>query len=655
MRVCLLLAFSLFGARALWADAPPASSPIKLEAFRSDHPPFSFIYGGKSSNDFIATWQKNETTSPGEGGEIHHFTFIDPATRLELEVDVHTFSDSPALYWVIQLTNKGTGNTPILEQVRPLDWPDALASRGGECLLHLAQGGNGGPDDYQPIQRMINGGDGIRSDMGSSGTLPFFNLQHGDQGLIGAIGWSGSWLAEFKPNKTDTAVCLDAGMPATHLLLHAGETIRTPSILLLPYQGCDFYEAQNLWRRLALAHFSPRDAQGGRIDVPRTVGSWGEEPIDKKMALIKAIHDAKIPMELYWIDAGWYGDATKGWTDNRGSWSPAKKDYPNGLAPLGDLLHQFGYGFLLWMAPEQAMPGSEIATQHPDWFIPDSANRLLLKMGDPKVCQGITDFVTATLKSAGATWFRQDFDSSPHGPDDAPDRVGMTQIAYCTNFLAFWDGIRTNIPGLQIDNCDSGGKRLDIDTMQRSVSLWRSDSMVGAFDVSMEQGQAQGMIEWVPMSGGVNHGIDGATPGSAAQIYASRSTYCAGWSFGVTLPLAGNEKAQMDEYKEVQPYFYGDFYPLIDYTLATDTWAAWQLDRPELKSGCVILMRRKDSPFTTMTLPLRKIDPAATYDVEVRFGLAHVPAQKMSGADLLKLSVTVPDEPGSALVFYRKA
>jgi len=127
-----------------------------------------------------------------------------------------------------------------------------------------------------------------------------------------------------------------------------------------------------------------------------------------------------------------------------------------------------------------------------------------------------------------------------------------------------------------------------------------------------------------------------------------------GWSYGIGLPLAGNEKAQMDEYKEVQPYFYGDFYPLIDYTLATDTWAAWQLDRPESKSGCVILMRRKDSPFTTMMLPLRKIDPGATYDVEVRLSLAHVPAQKMSGADLLKLSVTIPDQPGSALVFYRK-
>jgi alpha-galactosidase len=644
---------SLAGVLVLQADPAPDTSPITLAVFRSDHPPFSFVYGGKNSGDFLSTWKKDEQTQPSDGGETHHFTFTDPATQLEVAIDVRTFTDFPAVEWLMHFTNKGAQDTPILEQILPLDWPDALKGLGGECLLHLTQGSRGGPTDYQPYERMINGGDGVQGELCSSNDLPFFNLQHGDQGVIEAIGWSGTWRASFLPDHDNTAVRFQAGAQQTHLLLHPGETIRMPRILLMPWHG-EYADSQNLWRRLALAYYSPRDLQNKRIDVPFTVGSWGEEPIDKQIALINAVHDRKIGMEVYWMDAGWYGDPAKNWGENRGNWTPNKKDFPNGLKPLGDLLHQLDYGFLLWMAPEQAVSGTAILTQHPDWFIPDNPTRERIKMGDPAVCKGITDYVTAILKDAGANWFRQDGDSAPEGPGDAPDRIGMGEINYVTNFLTFWDSLRTNIPGLQIDNCDSGGKRLDLDTMSRSISLWRSDSMVAAYDPSMEQCQAQGMIQWIPLSAG-SYPVDAsATPGSAKQLYEARSTYCAGWGFGISLPLADWMKAQSDEYSQVRPYFYGDFYPLVAYTMSLDAWAAWQLDRPDLKSGVVILLRRQQSPFSTITLPLHKIDPAATYEVEVRSGIAKAAVQKMSGADLVKLPISIADEPGSALVFYKK-
>jgi alpha-galactosidase len=657
MRLLLISSvFCLLGCHVLRADPAPATptpSPITIDAFRSAHPPFTFIYGGRNSTDFISTWQKNEQTTPGEGGETHRFTFIDPATKLEVDVDVRTFTSYPALYWVLQFTNKGGQDTPIIEQVLPLDWPDAVQGTGSDIILHGARGSAGGHDDYAPIERPINGGDGLRGSQGSSDEMPFFNLQHQDEGLIGAIGWWGRWQIDFQPNKSSTAASVRGGMPDIHLLLHPGETIRLPSILLLPWKGGDYLDAQNRWRHLALDYFSPRDTKGRRIDVPLTIGGWGEEPIDKKIALINAVHKAQIPMEVYWVDAGWYGDPTKNWVDNIGTWKPAVKDYPNGIRPLGDALHHLGYKFLLWMAAGEATPNSDIVKQHPDWFIANDDHMMRAKFNDPAVCQGMTDIITGILKDAGADWFRQDGGSSPEGAGDAPDRAGMGQIQYVNNYLTFWDGLRANISGLQIDNCYGGGKRLDIETIQRSVSLWRSDSMVGAYDPSMEQCQAQGMIEWIPMSGGV-YIIDGsAAPGSAKQLYEARSTYCAGWDFGLG-KVEGWMRAQALEYKEVQPYFYGDFYPLIRYTESLDDWMVWQLDRPDLKSGCVILLRRPQSPFATIDLPLRKIDPAVTYEVEVRSGIVHATPRTMSGADLAKLPVTIVDEPGSALVFYRK-
>jgi alpha-galactosidase len=654
----LLFAVTLFiSLRVAMADAPVTGSvdAISVAAWKSDSPPFSFDYDGKDSvaTKFLSTWQRSEKVAPSEGGETHTFTFTDPTTKLTITADVRTFTDFKAIEWVLHFTNGGTVDTPILNNIQALHWNDAMPGHGGDITLHYNRGSQGGPQDYEPIQRVINGGDGFDSGgCSSTDSMPFFNLNAKDYGIIGAIGWSASWRASFPENRDNTAASLIAGMQQTHLLLHPGETIRSPRILLLPYHG-EYWDSQNLWRKLALAYYSPRDLHGKRIDVPVTYGSWGDEKIDAKIAAMKKVHDLKIGAEVYWVDAGWYGNEQKGgWTLNRGFWDPDPNDYPNGLKPLGDALKEMGFGFLLWMAPEQAIQGSTIQVQHPDWFGPPNGNNMcLIKLGDPAVQKGMTDYVTRILAEAGATWFRQDFDLMPGGPDEGPNRVGMADIKYVEGFYAFWDGLRANIPGLQIDNCDSGGKRLDLETMTRSVSLWRSDCMVGGTDPSVQQMMTQGMIPWWPMSGGLSRIDEKLEPGSPAELYQQRTGYCAGLSLGGRLEAMNS---LLSEYREVQPYFYGDFYPLLAYTPSLDTWAMWQLDRPDLKSGVVLLLRRQQSPFTTLKLPLRAIDPAAQYDVEVRHGAAKEPAKQMSGKDLVGLEVVIPDQPGSALVFYKK-
>jgi hypothetical protein len=39
-----------------------------------------------------------------------------------------------------------------------------------------------------------------------------------------------------------------------------------------------------------------------------------------------------------------------------------------------------------------------------------------------------------------------------------------------------WDELRQRHPKLTIDNCASGGRRIDLETCSRSYPLWRSDT-----------------------------------------------------------------------------------------------------------------------------------------------------------------------------------
>ena len=45
----------------------------------------------------------------------------------------------------------------------------------------------------------------------------------------------------------------------------------------------------------------------------------------------------------------------------------------------------------------------------------------------------------------------------------------------------------------------------------------------------------------------------------------------------------------------MQPYYFGDYYPLTPWSLDNGAWLAWQYDRPDLNSGVVLAFRRPDN------------------------------------------------------------
>ena len=113
-------------------------------------------------------------------------------------------------------------------------------------------------------------------------------------------------------------------------------------------------------------------------------------------------------------------------------------------------------------------------------------------------------------------------------------------------------------------------------------------------------------------------------------------------------------KQGLAEYREVQPYMFGDFYPLLPYSRDAESWTAWQWDRPEMKDGLVMLLRRPMSPFTSIEVRPNHLDPAAMYDVEIRTTYERAPVRRMKGNELAHLQVQLLDVPSSTLIFYRK-
>jgi alpha-galactosidase len=653
-------------------------STASLDLWKGDQPPFYFKYDGKESPTFLSTWQKTQSpVTPSEGGETHHYTYTDPATKLKIAADVRTFTDFDAIEWILHITNGGSTDSPILEDIQPLFL--SIASDSTDVVFHCAGGSNQSLPDFIPIDSLIPPGKslligsdrgrssdgGAHDPLGYTGAFPFFNLQTGDHGIIGAIGWTGSWLGHVDRSMTGQEISLHFGFLKTHFLLHPGETIRTARILLMNWKGGDVAESQNMWRRLILAHYSPKDPHDEVLPSPICFCSGGAEPITTKLAAVNFIHDKKIPADLYWIDAGWYGNDPKlQWTKQRGSWSPNKTLFPDGFKPLGEALKAANVGFLVWVEAETAMPGSNLATQHADWLIhPDTPvnedQPYMLYLGNPAALKYITDTVSNLITEGEWTWYRQDFNFYPDvyfAAHDTPERIGMTEIQHIEGLYAYWDALLAQHPGLRIDNCASGGRRLDLEMISRSYALHRSDY---AGIPLGEQVHTLGLAPWVPLNDGII-GNPATDASSTVQLYNNRSGYSSGINMAIDPKNFSNDavidvsRSVLQEFLSVRPYTHGDYYCLFPYSLEHDVWTAIQWNRPDLKSGVLVLLRRDTSLYASLQVDLHAIDPNAQYEVEIRHTLAKGQVQQMSGKNLAHLNVTILGRPGSALVFYKQ-
>jgi alpha-galactosidase len=265
------------------------------------------------------------------------------------------------------------------------------------------------------------------------------------------------------------------------------------------------------------------------------------------------------------------------------------------------------------------------------------------------------------------TWFRQDFNIPPERYwelADSPDRIGMTEIRHIEGLYRMWDELLRMHPRLHIDNCASGGRRIDIEMMARSFVVWRTDH--GFTDTLAEQAQTQALAPWVPENMGFESYTQSrpwAGPGPYAtpqNLYLMRLSYNAGYGINPGAAGVNNRdwvafiKQAIAEYREVQPYFYGDFYALQPYSLSDSAWTGWQWDRPALKDGVVILLRRPHSPAAVMPLGLQHLEPASTYEVEVRTAYGRGRQLQMKGRELNGFQVKLTEAPASVLVFYRR-
>ncbi|MCA9439062.1 MAG: alpha-galactosidase, partial [Candidatus Omnitrophica bacterium] len=177
------------------------------------------------------------------------------------------------------------------------------------------------------------------------------------------------------------------------------------------------------------------------------------------------------------------------------------------------------------------MPGTWLRENHPEWLLAPSnlpppleyqKDWRLLDLGNPEALDWVKTKVSHDISDYGVDIYRHDFNMHPlyyWRTDEGADREGIHEIKYIQGMYEYFDFLSNEHPGLLLDNCASGGRRLDFEMMKRSVPLWRSDF---CWDPIGGQCITFALSNWLPM-----HGLGAVS----ADAYSLRSGYGTNVSF----------------------------------------------------------------------------------------------------------------------------
>ncbi|MEI2724450.1 MAG: alpha-galactosidase [Verrucomicrobiota bacterium] len=644
----------------LWLGELPILEGQAMPATSTDLP-FSFSYGGQLSAALLPQWELNRRAQKLDDQRTKRtMTWADPKTKLVLRWEAIEYHDFPTVEWTLYFKNNGAMDTPIIADLQALDTrferkQDEVYARfaaPGEFVLNHNVGSPCAANDYQPLRTSLahktakriatSGGRGSNSDW------PYFNIEWPGEGVIAVVGWPGQWAASFTRDEAN-GLRVRAGQEQTHFKLLPGEEVRTPLIVLQFWQG-DRIRSQNTFRRWMLAHNVPQP--GGQPISPMLFGCsshFTSEMVDanetNQLQFINRYLEERLKIDYWWMDAGWYF-CDGNWTKT-GTWEVDTKRFPRGLRAISDHAHSKGIKTIVWFEPERVAPGTWLTEQHAEWILGGKKGGLL-NLGNSVAREWLTEHVSKLITAQGIDLYRQDFNMDPLDSwrqNDAPDRQGITENHHITGYLAYWDELLRRHPGLLIDSCASGGRRNDLETMRRSVPLWRTDFRL---DPVGTQCHSYGISFWLPLSGT-------GTGSYAAYDFRSNMSPLLNCIWDVRIKDADYElmRRLCEQFRQVADCYLGDFYPLTPYSLENTSWLGWQFDRPDLGSGMVQVFRRSESIYKAADLRLSGLDPEARYRVR---NLDSPDADILTGRQLMSAGVAIVlnDRPSAAVIRYEK-
>ncbi|WP_425473573.1 alpha-galactosidase [Streptomyces tailanensis] len=309
----------------------------------------------------------------------------------------------------------------------------------------------------------------------SDGHLPMGALTErgGDRAWLWQIESPAGWRWDLGERAHGTYLALNGPTDAEHqwrVRLAPGEEFTTvPAALALGSGLDDAMGALTAYRRAV------RRPHPDHETLPVVFNDYmntlmGDPTTGKLLPLIDAA--ASAGAEYFCIDSGWYDDSENGgWWDSVGEWLPSPRRFPDGgITAVLDRIRERGMVPGLWLEPEVVGVRSPIAAElPPEAFFQRDGVRLTeqgrhhLDLRHPAARAHLDKTVDRIVGDWGVGYLKLDYnivvDPGTCAPGDRAPGAGLLGHAHA--YLGWLSDVLDRYPHLVIENCASGGMRMD--------------------------------------------------------------------------------------------------------------------------------------------------------------------------------------------------
>lgn len=406
---------------------------------------------------------------------------------LEIEARYAVHGDTGVITRRLRLTNNG-GRPLHVHSLPALEW---RLPAGDYDLTYLW--GGWGQERQLATEPLSVGRRVFTADRGRStnGYAAWFALHDSRGGLryMAQLAWSGNWQMSFGRNPGGDRIrpnqlAIDAQMGMRFALgggleLPPGASFTLPAVAFTATAG-DLDDAANQLHRYQRSVI-PRRPAGDPLLVQ--FNSWYPFSENVSEGALERAADAaaRLGVEAFVVDSGWY--TQKDWSRELGDYQTNPAKFPNGLQRLSRYVRAKGMKFGLWVEIENAGVDSQLAQQHPDWFLAYHGAPILvdqrrqLDFAKPEVRQWARATADRLIRDYGLGWIKIDYNIDIGDRFDPPGdgRAGDALYRHVMAYYGWLDALRAAHPELLVENCSSGGLRFDLGILAHAHTTWLSD------------------------------------------------------------------------------------------------------------------------------------------------------------------------------------
>ncbi len=610
-------------------------------------------------------------------GKIEDTLYFKHDSGLDITVYLAAYPSCNAYEWTVYFENNTSRNSEVLRDIAVVETKfdgDSPRLKG----IYGDVSGNYASYDFDLTEENVT----FSSTSGrpTDGVFPYYNLELDDGGYMMAVGWPGTWQADFvyADGVTSYKAQSDTGFES---YLKPGETVRTALAAFVRYDERDEDKATNAWRKWYIEYNMPTERDGSTLKPIKTLATFNDYSVagnighdisvyETTESMITGLNNAYsqgVEFDYFWVDAGWYtnvdGSSILSHSNWRtiGTWELDPAKFPNTLSPVDDLLESHGDKFLLWFEPEWNLLHNNVLFEQKtgfktEWFLSGggSSSIQLLNLANDDCYDWLMNRLCGVIRQNGVEYFRDDFNNDP-APAWAyndflqgKNRKGITENLYVQNHLRMWRELKETFPELLIDSCSSGGRRNDLETMRLAVPLHRTDMDYNS--PNMRLSMSSNLFKWLPYFG--SPAFLSNNPDTVSE-YLMRAAY----SCDIKLTFAWSSMSAqaykvlhkcLAEYDIVKTYLYSDYYNLLPPVSVeeSDAWSGWEFYDTECESGIVQIFRRNGSTESSKTVKIKGVDAVAMYEL---YDFDTNTTTVVSGEELISGITVELEREGSAL------